>query len=363
MDSQQSKIPVGVLGATGAVGQRFVELLAEHPWFELVTVAASERSAGKRYGDVVAWNGSSSLPPHIASMEIHSCTSSFPCQLLFSALEASVAEEVEESLAKKGHIVVSNAKSHRLKAHVPLLIPEVNSDHLQLLSHQPYGEGKILTNPNCSTIGLAIALKPLLDTFGLDSVQVVTLQALSGAGLPGVPSLVILDNVIPYIEGEETKMEIEPLKILGHCEGGAIRYADFTLSAQCNRVAVTDGHLECVAVKLKQPATCEEILRAWESFSALPQSLDLPMAPKKPIHYCSEKAAPQPKRHRLVDKGMAVTIGRLRPCPVMGFKFALLSHNTLRGAAGGTLLIAELLAKQGLLSTSLLPLVFAPGRP
>ena len=340
------KIPVGILGATGSVGQKFIELLAAHPWFEIVSLGASERSQNKPYHQVVNWFMQTPLPKNIGEMVVQSCKPDFPCQLVFSALDSSVAGEIEEEFAQAGYIVVSNSKNNRMRKDVPLLIPEVNPDHLQLTQKQPYKKGMIITNPNCSVIGLAMALKPLDDQFGIESVHVVTLQALSGAGHPGVSSLDIVDNVIPYISDEESKVETEPLKILGTMT----TQANFRLSAQCNRVCVLDGHLECVSVKFKKKPSKDEIKKAWTTFKSLPQELELPSAPLNPIHYFEEEKYPQPKLHRNLDKGMAVSIGRLRDCSLFDYKFVLLSHNTIRGAAGAAILNAELMLKKGFFS-------------
>jgi aspartate-semialdehyde dehydrogenase len=252
-------------------------------------------------------------------------------------------------LAEAGYSVISNSSNHRMNLSVPLLIPEVNSDHLQLLDHQSFGKGCIVTNPNCSAIGISIALKPLLDQFGLEAVHVVTLQAVSGAGYPGVPSIDILDNVIPYIAGEESKLETEPLKILGtYCDHKIIPYP-MRVSAQCMRVAVTDGHLACVSVQLKKKAQAHEIISAWHTFSGEPQHLKLPTAPLHPLLYLEDERHPQPKLHRTLEAGMAVSIGRLRECSLLDWKFILLSHNTIRGAAGCAILNAELMLKKGIL--------------
>lgn len=343
------KIPVAILGATGSVGQKFVELLKDHPWFEIVALCASERSVGKPYREASNWFQSSELPEHIGSMLVQSCEPVKGCRLVFSGLDSDVAGPLEELFAQAGCVVVSNAKNHRMNPQVPLLIPEVNSDHIQLIQKQPYGRGAIVTNPNCSTIGLVLALKPLVDAFGVEQVFVSTMQALSGAGYPGVASLDIVDNVIPYIGGEEEKMESEPLKILGRFNQDHVENNAMNISAHCNRVAVIDGHTECVSVKLKRKASFDEIVQVWRSFTAEPQSLDLPMAPIQPLHYFDEANFPQPRKHRLLDKGMAVSIGRLRPCNVFDWRFVLMSHNTIRGAAGGAILNAELLVKKGLL--------------
>lgn len=337
------KISVGVLGATGSVGQKFVQLLSKHPNFVLKEIAASERSAGKRYADAVNWILPETISDDISNLKIKSVQDSINSKLLFSTLDSSIAGEVEEYYARKGHIVVSNSKNHRWDENVPLLIPEVNPDHLKLIKYQKFNGGAIVTNPNCSTIGLVIALKPLLDNFGLKEINVVTMQALSGAGYPGVSSLDIIDNVIPFISGEEEKLEFEPRKILGSLSGKKIELANIKISAQTHRVAVKDGHLEAVQIKLKNKATAEEIIEVWNNFFAIPQKLKLHSAPIKPIHYFSEEKYPQPKLHRDIDKGMAVSIGRLRKCNLFDYKFEVLSHNTVRGAAGGSILCAELM--------------------
>jgi aspartate-semialdehyde dehydrogenase len=342
-------IPVGILGATGSVGQKFIQLLAGHPWFEVTALAASERSAGKTYKEVVNWFQSTPMDPRIGTMTVSQCKPTLPCRVVFSALDSSIAGEVEEEFARNGYFVFSNSRNHRMDADVPLLIPEINPDHLQLIKRQSYGKGAIITNPNCSAIGLTMALKPLVDRFGVTKVHVVTLQALSGAGYPGVASLDIVDNVVPFISGEEDKMETEPLKILGHYSGNVIDFANIAISASCNRVAVQDGHLECASVKLSSEASIEAIKAAWSEFSGEPQQLNLPTAPSHPIHFFEEPNYPQPKLHRNIDNGMSVSIGRLRKCVLLDYKFVLLSHNTIRGAAGGAILNAELAHKKGLL--------------
>lgn len=344
------KIAVGILGATGSVGQKFIKLLANHPWFEITALAASERSSNKPYKQAANWFMSSPLPALIAEIRVQKCEPNLDCKIVFSGLDSSVAGEVETEFAKAGYIVLSNSKNHRMDIDVPLLVPEINSDHLHLLNYQNYGKGKIVTNPNCSTIGLVLALKPLIDNFGLEAVNVVTLQALSGAGYPGVASLDILDNVIPYIGGEEEKIETEPLKIFGKYKEGSIKNQNFKISAQCNRVAVSDGHLECVSVSLEEKTTKNEIIKAWQDFSGEPQKLNLPTAPKNPLYYFFENKYPQPRLHRNKDKGMAVCIGGLRECSIFDYKFNVLSHNTIRGAAGGAILNAELMIKKGYLN-------------
>jgi aspartate-semialdehyde dehydrogenase len=342
-----SKIKVGILGATGSVGQKFIELLANHPWFEISEVAASERSSGKKYGEVVNWFLSSQIPRSVSDLTIKDCVPNLDCKIVFSGLDASIAGEVETSFAKAGYIVVSNSKNHRMDVDVPLLVPEINFDHVELVKTQKNCRGFIVTNPNCSTIGLVLALKPLQDLFGIEAVNVVTLQALSGAGYPGVASLDIIDNVIPFIGGEEEKMESEPKKIFGKLSNGKIDFADIVISAQCNRVAVIDGHLACVQVNLKKKTSTDEIIKAWRNFKSEPQKLNLPMAPINPIYYFDESKYPQPKLHRSIDKGMATSVGRLRKDLLFDFKFVILSHNTVRGAAGGAILCAELLKAKG----------------
>ena len=343
------KIKVGVLGATGSVGQKFIQLLSNHPYFEVKEVAASDRSAGKLYKDAANWILSEPIPQEVANLTVLSTDADFSSKILFSGMDASVAGEIESALANKGYIIVSNSKNHRWDVDVPLLIPEVNPDHIELIKSQKYGSGAIITNPNCSTIGMILALKPLLDNFGLEVVNVVTMQALSGAGYPGVSSLDIIDNVIPFIGGEEIKLETEPRKILGKLVNGEIALADIKISASTNRVAVVDGHLESVQVKLGTKAKPEDIIKVWEEFRSVPQELNLPFAPVQPIHYFHEHKYPQPRLHRNIDKGMAASVGRLRECNIFDYKFTVLSHNTIRGAAGGAILCAELLKAKGLI--------------
>lgn len=345
----RDKIPVVILGATGSVGQRFVQLLASHPWFHIIALAASERSVGKTYKEAVNWLMPTLLPEAIGEMRVVACEPDMKGVIAFSGLDSSVAGDVERRFAEAGFVVVSNSSNHRMASDVPLLIPEVNSSHLELLKQQKFPQGKIVTNPNCTVIGLAMALKPLQDAFGIEAVHVVTMQAVSGAGYPGVASLDILDNVIPWINGEESKVEQEPLKILGKYQDGAITNADFRISAQCNRVPLTDGHTECVSIKLREKASAKDIIHAWKTFKSEFAEDRLPMAPEHSIYYFEENNFPQPKLHRNLDKGMSVSIGRLRICPLFDYKFALLSHNTIRGAAGCAILNAELMVKQGLI--------------
>ncbi len=334
------KIPVAILGATGSVGQKFIELLTNHPWFEINELAASERSANKEYGTATKWVMSSLLKPELAEKKIKLAKPDLNSKLVFSALDASVAGKIETEFANNGYFVISNAKNHRFDEDVPLLIPEVNHEHLQILKNK---NGGIVTNPNCSTIGLILAIKPLYDVFGIEQLNVVTMQAVSGGGYPGVPSLDILGNVVPFISGEEEKMKTEPLKILGKINNNVIEPANFTISAQCNRVPVIDGHLETVQIKFKNKPTKNEILEVWKNFKSLPQELNLPSAPKQPVNYFEEEHLPQPRLNSNLENGMAVSVGRLREDEIFDFKFVVLSHNTIRGAAGGTLLAAELL--------------------
>ena len=341
------KIGVGILGATGMVGQKFVEMLANHPWFEIVALAASDRSLNKSYAEAMKWAMPTPLPKSIAAMPVRPCLPDLPCQAVFSGLDSSVAGKIEESFAANGYTVISNSSNHRMHPNVPLLIPEINWNHLELIPHQRFGQGAIITNPNCSVIGIALALKPLLDQWGVDTANVVTLQAVSGAGYPGVASLDILDNVIPYIAGEEAKIETEPLKIFGMYHENGIVPHPMRLSAHCTRVPVTDGHLACVSVKLKNTATHNEIITSWNEFTGEPQRLLLPSAPKHPTIYLEDEKHPQPKLHRHLEQGMAATIGRLRKCPLLDWKFIVLSHNTVRGAAGCAILNAELMLKKG----------------
>ncbi|MBN2710705.1 MAG: aspartate-semialdehyde dehydrogenase [Calditrichaceae bacterium] len=343
------KIKAGILGATGSVGQKFIELLNDHPYFEITALGASERSAGKIYQEAANWFMTTPMPEKVKKMKVQLCEPGLDCQVAFSALDASIAGEIEKKFAQAGYFVISNARNHRYEKDVPLLVPEINPGHLDALAMQQYGKGKIVTNPNCSTTGLVMALKPLQDAFGLDAVHVVTMQALSGAGYPGVPSLDIMDNVIPYIGGEEEKMEKEPLKILGKFIDGQFINAEFKISASCNRVPVVDGHLEAVSVKLKQKASAEDIIRVLQAFKPAFGELQLPSAPKKPIHYFHENNMPQPRLLRNLEGGMAVSIGRVRPCNILDFKFLVLSHNTVRGAAGGAILNAEIMAAENII--------------
>jgi aspartate-semialdehyde dehydrogenase len=346
------KIAVGVLGATGAVGQKFIKLLEDHPWFTVTEVAASERSAGKPYREVVSWKQITPIPESVGGLEVQPCAPGLKCRVVFSGLDAAVAGPVEESFAQAGYVVLSNSRNHRLDEDVPLVIPEVNPDHLELLPIQRRNRsasGYIVTNSNCSTMFLAMALAPLHKAAGVEKVVVTTMQAISGAGYPGVASLDILGNVIPHIGGEEEKMEIETRKILGRFNGKSVDLADFAVSAQCNRVPVEDGHTESVSVKLSRASSAGEIAELMRNFSGPPQSLGLPSAPVRPILVMEENNRPQPRFDVNREQGMATFVGRIRPCPVLDFKFTVLGHNTIRGAAGASILNAELLKAQGLL--------------
>jgi aspartate-semialdehyde dehydrogenase len=342
------RIPVGILGATGSVGQRLVERLANHPWFEICEVGASAQSAGKPYAEAVTWRMAGELPPRVADMGVKDVGERWECAVLFSALDAGVAGPLEEALAHRGHAVISNARSHRLSPRVPLLIPEVNPEHLALLDVQrDTWPGALVTNPNCSAIGLCLAFAPLHRAFGVRAAHVVTLQAISGAGYPGVPAADVADNVVPFIEGEEAKLAEEPRKILGRWDAGRIFPADLTVSAQVHRVAVSDGHQLAVSVKLARPASLDAVRDALASFEAPPWTADLPSAPRRPVHLLTQPDRPQPRLDRDREGGMAVAVGRLRPCPILDYRFSALVHNTVRGAAGAAILNAELCRAEG----------------
>jgi len=346
------RIPVGILGATGAVGQRFIQLLADHPWFEVAELAASDRSAGKSYAEACTWRLADAPPARVAGLKVTNCDGPFRSKLLFSGLDSSVAGEVESALAAKGHAVVSNSRNHRMDPDVPLLMPEVNADHLDVIAAQRRrtGGGYIVTNPNCSVVGLAMALAPLHRGFGVETAAVVTLQALSGAGYPGVPSMDIADNVIPYIGGgEEEKIESEPRKILGAFRDGAFQPAEIAITASVHRVAVSDGHTMAVFVRLRRKASPEQACRALAEFRGEPQERRLPFAPERPIHVLSAGDRPQPRLDRDRERGMAVTVGRVRADAVFDLKLEALVHNTIRGAAGAAILNGELLHVRGLL--------------
>jgi aspartate-semialdehyde dehydrogenase len=345
---------VAILGATGAVGQRYIQLLQGHPWFKIEVLAASERSAGKKYKDACNWLMESNLPKEVAEIpvvnaDVASVEKAGDIDLVFSSMPGDLAGPVEAEFASM-YPVFSKASAHRMEKDMPLIIPEINPDHAELIKVQQQlrgWKGFISTDPNCSTIQMAITLKPLMQ-FGLRQVVVTTMQALSGAGYPGVPSLDILDNVVPFISGEEDKMETEALKILGSFDGRMVQNADFKLSASCNRVNVKDGHLESIFVKLDQDPSIEQIEAAFEDFKGAPQLLKLPSAPEHPIVVRHEKNRPQPRYDRDTGKGQSVVVGRIRKDPIMTFKYMCLGHNTVRGAAGGGILSAELYVANGL---------------
>ncbi|MEJ7837382.1 MAG: aspartate-semialdehyde dehydrogenase [Thermomicrobiales bacterium] len=348
-----TRIPVAVLGATGNVGQRFIELLANHPWFRVAELVASDRSAGKRFRDATDWRLGSDFPNSAADLTVLDYNAELQSPVVFSGLPGEVAGEIEQRLARTGHAVFSNTSTHRMEPDVPLLVPEVNPDHIQAIQVQRDvrgWKGYIVANANCSAIHLMLALKPLQDAFGIDAALVATMQAVSGAGYPGVPSLDMIDNVVPYIPSEEEKMQIEAKKMLGtwSAESGFVD-ADIIVSAHCNRVPVRDGHTECVSVRLGKPAAPADVINVFESFRGRPQHLDLPSAPKRPLIVRREINRPQPQLDRDDQSGMATVIGRVRECPLLGTKFVLLGHNTIRGAAGASILNAELFRVEGLL--------------
>jgi len=350
----KSKLPIGILGATGMVGQRYIQLLENHPWFEVAWLAASDRSSGKTYGEAAKWRLDTPLPERIANMTVAAAEPAGAPKIIFASVDAAIAREMEPKFAAAGCAVLSNSSAFRMTPNVPLVIPEINAEHLHLIEEQPWRKesgGYMVTNPNCSTIGLVMALKPLEARFGIEKIFVTTMQAVSGAGYPGVPSMDILGNVVPYIGSEEEKMEEETLKLLGRLEGHGVTPLAAGITAHCNRVAVEDGHTECVSVKLKKQATREEVLAAWAEFNPL-AGQGLPTAPEQPVFYATQQDRPQPRLDRNRGNGMAVTVGRLRPCGLLDWKFVALSHNTIRGAAGATILNAELLNSLGKLKVS-----------
>jgi aspartate-semialdehyde dehydrogenase len=344
---------IGILGATGVIGQRFIQLLEGHPWFEITWLAASDKSSGKPYAEATKWKLDTPLPERIGKMIVSPNTPEAAPSIIFAALDSDIARELEPKFAAAGCAVISNSSAFRMQSDVPLVIPEVNAAHLDLLETQTWRKqsgGYIVTNPNCSAIGLVLALKPLADRFGIESVFVTTMQAVSGAGYPGVPSLDILGNVVPYIKSEEEKMEEETLKLLGKLTGSKVQPLNARISAHCNRVAVEDGHTESVSIKLSKQATREQILAAWAEFVPL-AGYDLPTAPQQPIEWSPLEDRPQPRLDRNRGKGMAATVGRLRPCSLLDWKFTVLSHNTIRGGAGAAVLNGEFLAATGKLAT------------
>jgi aspartate-semialdehyde dehydrogenase len=345
------KIEVGVLGATGMVGQQFAKFLQGHPWFEITWLGASDRSAGKSYRDATGWRLDGAMPAGVRDLRVEECKPGNAPRLVFSSMDASVATEIEQAFAQAGHVVVSNSRNHRMDADVPLLIPEVNPEHLKIIPLQQRlrgWKGQIATNPNCSTIVLAMALAPLKQ-FGIQRVMATTMQAISGAGYPGVASMDINGNVIPFIGNEEQKMEQETQKILGEFSSDVLHPLNARVSAQCNRVPVVNGHMVATSVELERKPGVAELLAAFETFRSVPQDRKLPSAPPQPVIYLSEADRPQPRRDVDRERGMAVFIGRLRECPVLDYKFMALGHNTIRGAAGAAVLNAELMYSERLL--------------
>ncbi|MBZ5661297.1 MAG: aspartate-semialdehyde dehydrogenase [Acidobacteriia bacterium] len=354
-----NKVRVGILGATGMVGQRFVQILEHHPGFEVTALAASDRSQGKPYAEACTWRLVGDMPSFARAMIVQQPQPPLDCDVVVSSLPSDVARASEEAFARAGYPVISNASSLRMDEDVPLLIPEINSHHLNVLERQKqergFTSGYIVTNPNCSTIIMALALAPLHAKFGIEAVIATTLQAVSGAGYPGVPSLDVVDNVIPFIGGEEPKMESETRKILGNLGRNSFENAPFAVSAQCHRVNVTDGHLVAVRVKLAKRVSIDQVREALASYRSVPQELKLHTAPKHPVLVRSEDDRPQPRLDRDAGGGMSVTVGRLFPDSVFDYRFVVLGHNTVRGAAGAAILNAELLQARGLLTANSAP--------
>jgi len=347
----ENRIEVGILGATGMVGQHFVKFLQGHPWFDLKWLGASDRSAGKKYNAATAWHLGGATPDSVAGLVVEESRPGNAPRLLFSAMDASVATDIERAFAQAGHVVVSNSKNHRMEPDVPLLVPEINADHLKLVPGQQRlrgWKGQIVTNPNCSTIVLTMSLGPL-KMFGITRVVATTMQAISGAGYPGVPSMDIIANVIPFVGGEEEKMQQETQKILGDFRGDHIEPLHARVSAHCNRVPVVDGHTVTVSVEFSTKPTQADVRRAIDHFAGVPQQRQLPSAPPRPVIYMEEQDRPQPRRDAESERGMAAFIGRLRPCEVFDYKFVALGHNTVRGAAGAAVLNAELMHSEGML--------------
>ena len=348
----ERRVEVGVLGATGMVGQQFIRFLQGHPWFEVTWLGASRRSAGKKYVEAANWTLDGGVPESIARQTVHEAkpTNGAP-KLMFSAMDASVAGEIEQAFAGAGHFVVSNSRNHRMEPDVPLLIPEVNAEHLAIIPAQRKNrgwDGAIVTNPNCSTITMALGLAPL-KPFGIRKILGATLQAISGAGYPGMPSMDIVGNVVPFIKNEEEKMESETQKILGDYAGGTIAHLPAAVSAHCHRVAVVDGHTVAVSVELDRRPGVDALADAIASYRGIPQRKSLPSAPRQPVHVMPDDNRPQPRKDALLEDGMAVSVGRIRECPILDYKMVILGHNTIRGAAGAAVLNAELLLDQGLL--------------
>lgn len=344
------QLNVAVLGATGAVGQRFVQLLENHPWFKVTEVIGSERSAGHIYGEITNWILDGGPPASVADLTVKGLQDAIDAPLVFSALPKEPAKEREIELAGAGHVVCTNASAHRMDPDVPLLLPEVNADHLALVDVQRkahgWSTGALVANSNCTTMPVVMALKPLMQ-FGISKVHMVSEQAISGAGYPGVASLDITDNVVPYVGGDEGKMETEPRKMLGEFNGASIVEFEAVLGATCTRVPVIDGHLVNMSIELSAQPSLDDIIAAWDAFQGVDPIPQLPSAPEKPVAYLPQTDRPQPRRDRMTGNGMTTTLGRLRKCPILGYKFAALSHNTIRGAAGCSILNAELMAVKG----------------
>src|SRR5262247_1256276 len=349
----QQKRRVGILGATGTVGQRLIHLLRDHPFFEVTALAASDRSEGKRFIEVCNWKLPYEMPDQVKEIKVYPCKPPLDCDLVIASLPSEIAVQAEPAFAASGYPVISNSSSFRMPEDVPLIVPEINPDHLDVIPVQKknrgYDRGYLVTNANCTTIGLVMALAPLSQAFGVEAVMMTSMQAISGAGYPGDPSMDIIDNVMPFIGGEEEKVEVEPQKILGRFTGEKIEPAPFKVSAQCNRVPVQDGHLESVRVKLSKQATVGDVVEALSNFTGLPQELKLPTAPARPVIVRFEKDCPQSRLDRDAENGMATVVGRIAKDTIFDFKFTLISHNTIRGAAGAALLNAELLVAKGLL--------------
>jgi len=347
------KFRVGILGATGVVGQRFIQLLENHPHFEVSALAASDRSQGKTYAEACTWRLAGEMPERVRKTLVQAPAPPLDCDFVFSSLPGEIAGDAEEDFARAGFPVITNSSSHRMDADVPLLIPEVNPDHLELIGRQRaargYDHGYIVTNPNCSTVVIAMALAPLHRNFGVESCVATTMQAISGAGYPGVASLDITDNVLPFIDGEEEKIESETVKILGRIEGTTIKAAEMKVSAQCTRVNVTDGHTAAIRVKLYRAVSLDQIRDALASFTSTLQELKLYSAPAHPIVVRDEVDRPQPRLDRDAGHGMSITVGRIVPDKVLDYRFIALGHNTIRGAAGAAILNAELLVAHGYL--------------
>jgi aspartate-semialdehyde dehydrogenase len=347
----QNRIEVGILGATGMVGQHFIKFLQGNPWFNLTWLGASDRSAGKKYRDAMTWHLAGGTPDTVADLTVQDCRPGNAPKLVFSAMDAGVATEIERAFAAAGHVVVSNSRNHRMEQDVPLLVPEINPDHLGLVPGQQKArgwKGQIVTNPNCSTVVLTMGLAAF-KPFGIVRIVATTMQAISGAGYQGVASMDILGNVIPFIGGEEAKMEQETQKILGEFRGDRIEPLPARMSAHCNRVAVVDGHTVCVSVEFSAKPSLADLRHAIDTFTAVPQQRRLPSAPLRPIVYLEEANRPQPRKDAERERGMTASIGRLRECPVLDYKFVALGHNTVRGAAGAAVLNAELMHSEGML--------------